>query len=222
MWFLQKVDEMKLSSSKVKYLFLPLVLLAFAALIWSFAELGSGKGSAEFPKSKLAATFPEHGSFQVGLSCAEAVDGLNGLFAYEHVRRQLKSRQPVTDIEYIDCFLEPDEIPIDPEHALQKFTRNAFHSDVLYSYLRKNYGNAFVTNKDTGQPKGITAWQAFPFGAAAVVAFDKTGEQRFLEQYIQYFKQILNFRDVKLGNFDDHHNKLMNSWGSNNLKKMLH
>ncbi len=210
---------MKLRSSKGKYLFPPLALLAFAVLIWSFTELGTDKGSTELPEATLPTAFPERGSFQVGLSCAEAVDGLNGFFAYEHVRRQLKNGQPVADIEYIDCFLEPDEIPIDPELALQEFTRTAFNSNVLYSYLRKNYGNAFVTNKDTGQPQGIAAWNAFPFGAAAVVAFDKTGERRFLELYIQYFEQILNFRDVKLGNFDDHHDKLMNSWGSNNLSR---
>ncbi len=204
-------------SSHIRYLIYLFVLLLLAWLIWSTLGPSSGKKQAESSNTSSATNLPESIAIESGLSCAEAVSPANAFFAYEQVRTELNNEKSVEDIEYIDCFIDLADTPNDPIIALQEFTRSAFNSDVFYSYLKSQFDRSTVKNKETGEPEGIRAWNAYAFGAAALVAFDKTGERLFLELYIEYFEQLFELRDTILGKHDDFHDKKMNSWGSNNI-----
>ncbi len=175
--------------------------------------------SSDGPLTFSADAFPSIGSFETGRTCDEATNSLNAYFTYEQVRKQLDESRPVASIEYINCFWADSDVPDDPLVALEELIGGVFDSNVLYSYLRVAFSRAFVQGEQTDQYHRISAWAAYSFGKTAVEAYDRTGERRFVELYVEYFELLLKLRDVELGYYDDYHGFSMNSWGSNNLKK---
>jgi len=96
-----------------------------------------------------------------------------------------------------------------------KFHSPCFNSNVLYGYLEKKYEEIILQDIELGGARvGGLAWVSFHHSAASVTAYQKTGEKRFIEQYIRFYDKLMERRDSEVGIEDDHHDRTMNSWGS--------
>lgn len=100
--------------------------------------------------------------------------------------------------------------------ALKHFIRTAFQSDVLYGYLAVEFEKNLQKSIESGM---ALHWGTGPLGEAALIAFRRTGEVRYLELYKQFFDRFMMLRDTQLGYHDDYHEMIMDSWGAYNLGK---
>lgn len=153
-----------------------------------------------------------------GLSCDAATDEARAFFAYQAVFEALMQDKPPAQIAYLDCFLPGGSAISSPKEARERFLSEAFDADVMYSYLNHAAAVALTQTINQGELRhGKLAWASGHLGSAALTAWDRTGQVRFVTFYLSYFDKLMALRDSQLGIRDDFHGRVMDAWGSANL-----
>ncbi|MEM9313169.1 MAG: hypothetical protein AAGA95_00965 [Pseudomonadota bacterium] len=133
---------------------------------------------------------------------------------YVKVNDQLAAGDDPEKIAHLDCFFDETDGRTAAE-LFAEFKGDIFNDDVLYGFLEQNFNELFTTSRDAGRNRngGVFAWGSRNLGKTAVVAYKRTGQKRFLQLYVDYFNNIMTLRDEVLGIHDDHHGRIMSSWG---------
>ncbi|MCP4308968.1 MAG: hypothetical protein GY788_29670, partial [bacterium] len=63
------------------------------------------------------------------------------------------------------------------------------------------------------ESSAIFAWRGGYLSEAALVAYERTGQRRFLDLFVDYFQKVLKKRDDVLGRHDEYHQRVVKSWG---------
>jgi hypothetical protein len=139
---------------------------------------------------------------------------------YEEVRQALVSGIAPATIPNAGCFLDGDLGKMDVDQAYRRFMSTSFQSNVLYDFLSDRFRIILEHDVQLGKKRGARlAWAGGYASEAAITAYRRTGETRFLDIFIAYFDGVLARRDDKLGYVDDYHKRVVRSWGSTNLDK---
>ena len=133
------------------------------------------------------------------------------LASYRDVTKALAAGTPPGEVEGIGCFFPESEVPSDSSGAYEALVSSFFHPNVLYDYLERQA--RFVIKRAPRRHSGIFAWAGGYLAEAAVTAYQRTGERRFLDLFVDYFHQVLALRDDKQGRMDAYHRRVMKSWG---------
>jgi hypothetical protein len=143
---------------------------------------------------------------------------------YHHYRvavRALAKGQEPAGIPGLRCFLGEDAVQrLQPPQAYRQLVGNTFDADILYAALRKRFDKTLAQDRRLGLKRDAgLAWPGAYLSEAALVAYRKTGQQRFLDLFVHYFDAVLQRRDDRLGRFDSEHKRVMPAWGSVNIGK---
>lgn len=145
---------------------------------------------------------------------AQEADTLHAVRTYQDYLATYQALHAGQKDQRMSRFVAELDKPTGTETDLERFVRHAFHPDVMRGYLALE----FEENLKAAIKNGIVAhWEAGQLGEAALIAFTRTADQRFLQLYTRYFDRLLTLRDNQLGYHDDYHNKQMNAWGAYNL-----
>lgn len=152
--------------------------------------------------------------------CREPLKPQSSLLNYRRVLRSLQAgRRPATISDY-RCFSDgavPDS-GITPEQGYAQVIRQGFHSQVLYDALDDRFQRILARDQQEGfQRRSVLGWAGAYASEATLIAYERTGEQRFLELFVRYFDAVLERRDDRLNRFDDYHQRVMKAWGSNRI-----
>lgn len=144
------------------------------------------------------------------LSPDEALSESWAYSTYSSVLSALAGKKPVTELPYLKTFL--GDITPDEDHGslLQRLLGEVFLPNVLYGYLDRRFELTLQTSLATGI---VQHWIAGMLGQSALIAYRRTGEQRFMDLYMSFMNRVLLLRDSQLGYFDDYHGKTMDAWG---------
>lgn len=91
------------------------------------------------------------------------------------------------------------------------------NSDVLYSYLRIKL-QQILDRGDLIERKRPYSWKWAFLGNAAVLAYNYTHEERFLDLFVSVYDQLLKYRNSELGLVDEVRGRVIKSWSSNILR----
>lgn len=136
------------------------------------------------------------------------------------VRGLARGRQP-TEIEGLHCFLGVKAIhKLDARQAYRRLVAQTFSPDILYGALAQEFNDNLAQDRQLGLKRDAgLAWPGAYLSEAALVAYRKTGQQRFLDLYVNYFDAVLLRRDDRLGRVDSERKRVMKAWGSVNIGK---
>jgi hypothetical protein len=115
-------------------------------------------------------------------------------------------------------FIDEDLADLRPREAYRKVIRTVFSPDILYEYasggLRRTLGHA---RRHPTTRASYLAWPGAETAEAAIVAFRRTRDVRFIDLFVDYFDQVLRLRDSRLGIRDDRLDRAVPAWGSGTL-----
>jgi hypothetical protein len=152
--------------------------------------------------------------------CKAALTVGSAYHNYEEVRQALVSGISPASIPKASCFIEGNLSKLDAKEAYRRFITNSFQSNVLYDFLSERLQTILENDIRLGQKRQAQlAWSGGYASEAAITAYKRTHETRFLDIFIAYFDGLLARRDDKLGYVDDYHKRVVRSWGSTNLSK---
>lgn len=152
------------------------------------------------------------------LPCAAATDDTRAFFTYHAVITALSTGVAPAAVPHLDCFLTGGSALSDAKAAREAFLSQVFDSNVMYSYLKFAMAKVVIQTIQQGNLRhGQLAWGSGHLGNAALRAYDRTGEVRYVALYLDYFDKLMALRDSQLGLADDFHGKVMDAWGSANL-----
>lgn len=143
-------------------------------------------------------------------------EAIQAYISYCATYKRLLTGEPVSDIVDYPQFVTDAAVTAHDGNMLDRFIRSAFHSDVLYGYLTLEFEKSLKQSIEIGMAQH---WHIGPLGEAALIAFRRTREVRFLELYRRFFDRFMMLRDTQLGYYDHYHEKVMDSWGAYNLGK---
>ena len=152
--------------------------------------------------------------------CADALGGGRADQAWSATLRSLhQGRRPATIPEF-PCFAgrPPNLAELSPQQGYQLLIHQGFSQEVLRDALARGF-NAVIRND---QQLGLKRYQNLAWGGvylseAALLAYQRTGDQRFLELFEAYFDRVLERRDVVLGRRDDFRGAVRQGWGSSKV-----
>ncbi|MCB1358110.1 MAG: hypothetical protein KDK53_17020 [Maritimibacter sp.] len=137
----------------------------------------------------------------------------NAYQSYEKVRQSIAKGANPRRIPELDRFI-PDYNGKTNEELMQILLGTVFDPDVLYDFLDGKFKSLVETTANQGTKRtGQLSWGAGFNGRAAQMAYERTGQTRFIELYIKFFNEMLAFRDDALGLYDHYHDRIMTSWG---------
>ena len=152
--------------------------------------------------------------------CADALGGGRADQTWSATLRSLhQGRRPATIPEF-PCFAgrPPNLAELSPQQGYQLLIHQGFSREVLRDALARGF-NAVIRND---QQLGLKRYQNLAWGGvylseAALLAYQRTGDQRFLELFEAYFDRVLERRDVVLGRRDDFRGAVRQGWGSSKV-----
>lgn len=152
--------------------------------------------------------------------CREALQPRSSLSNYRRVLRSLQAgRRPAAISDY-RCFSD-GAIPaagLTSQQGYAQVIRQGFHSQVLYDALEDRFRTILARDQQEGfKRRSVLGWAGGYASEAALIAYERTGDQRFLELFVRYFDAVLERRDDRLNRFDDYHQRVMKAWGSSRI-----
>ncbi len=133
---------------------------------------------------------------------------------YKKVWRQLKAGAEPASVRDIACFLPGGVDGLDAAGAYRLLITTSFNANVLHDYLSRQAEVVLQTIRDLGRRgSGQLAWNGGYISEAALTAYEKTGDRRFLDLFVSYFDQVLGLRDSERGYGDEYHRRITTSWG---------
>lgn len=152
------------------------------------------------------------------LTCAEATSPENAYAAYLAVGESLTADADPEGIPYLDCFLPGVEAGEPAQAVRARFVGEVFDADVLYGYLERAFEQSLLRAIGEGNLRhGGLAWGSGNLGNIALLAYQRTRQERFIDLYLAYFERVMAMRDSVLDFHDDYHDRVMDAWGSANL-----
>lgn len=137
-----------------------------------------------------------------GEPCEAALAVGSAYLNYEKVRQALASGVSPTNIPNANCFINGDLSNLDADEAYRRFITDSFQSNVLYDFLSKRLFDILEADKRMGQTRRSELARPGGYAAeAAITAYRRTGESRFLDIFVAYFDGILARRDDRLSSF---------------------
>lgn len=166
-------------------------------------------------RTALLALLIGTGSTGIALAdCAEQLAPGHAFDTYTAVAAALRDGERPATVESVDCFLSGDIDGLSPDAAYRELIATSFHANVLYDYLREQERSVFRKMK-ASEGKGWSeplAWRGGYLGEATITAYERTGDTRFLDFFVDYFNKVLTLRDTEQGIWDVYHNRVMESW----------
>lgn len=154
-------------------------------------------------------------------NCSEVLAQTKVLQHYRQALDQLAQHQPPRSVAGLSCFLKPETVQRSSSTAAyQALIEQGVSSDVLYAALQQNLERNLRQDRKLNQKRDAgLAWPGAYLSEAALVAYRRTGETRFLDLFAAYFNSLLERRDDRLGRFDVQHQRVMKAWGSVNIEQ---
>jgi hypothetical protein len=152
--------------------------------------------------------------------CADALGGGRADQSWTATLRSLhQGRRPATIPEF-PCFAgRPANLAeLSPQQGYRLLIQQGFSRAVLRDALARGF-NAVIRND---QQLGLKRYQNLAWGGvylseAALLAYQRTGDEQFLELFEAYFDRVLERRDVVLGRRDDFRGAVRQGWGSSKV-----
>lgn len=166
-----------------------------------------------------------HGSAaqHVSLSCDQSRDADTLYRHYRGAVRGLVRGDSPPQIQGLSCFLGEQAVrQLNAQQAYGRLINEVFDADILYAALRAEFQEVLTQDDRLGLRRDAgLAWPGAYLSEAALVAFRQTGQERFLDLFVDYFDAVLLRRDDRLGRVDGFHQRIMKAWGSVNIGKTL-
>lgn len=181
------------------------------------ALIGDEAADAAFEGSfapHVAYLRPRSPSLSDQSSCADVLAPEAAFYVYEDVLEALTDGTPPADVQFIVCFIDLASVGADADVARTLLLTTSFERSVLLGYLAHRFEVSIERTVEIGYERGgYVAWPGSYIGETALIAFQQTGDQRFLILYKDYFDRLLELSDARLGIVDEYHGRIMNSWG---------
>ncbi len=98
--------------------------------------------------------------------------------------------------------------------------RSESNPDVLFGHLMKEIAKAFDNVSAHPDDNGRYSGWALSFtNQSCLVAYQATGEERFLDLLADVIERSLSYRDDRLGRLDEARGRIMHSWGGTRYTK---
>ncbi|MEN9767423.1 MAG: hypothetical protein RLZZ32_1383 [Cyanobacteriota bacterium] len=154
------------------------------------------------------------------LLCEEAWRPGRSADHYRQVLRRLLAGQRPAAISDYRCFSD-GQIPADSLTAVEGYgqvVRHGLSSQVLFDALKARFALILSRDQQEGMKRrSLLAWSGGYASEAALLAYARTGERRFLQLFVDYFDAVIERRDDRLQRFDDYHRRVMKAWGSSRI-----
>ena len=146
----------------------------------------------------------------------------NPAAAYVNYRSTLERLRQSPKLQQTDpafCLLPPGaRASQDPRKTYEDIITQSFDPDVLYAALSDGFGEIISKDKLLGlKRRAQIAWKGTWLSEASLAAYRRTGQERFLDLFTNYYDQVINRRDDRLNRYDAWHKRVMKAWGSTNL-----
>ena len=164
--------------------------------------------STQQPLALLTAT-ARSSSQQVRRACESWLKRPEATTAYRNALSSLaveKSRP--SSLRNLPCLLSQQRVDFrdTPAEAYANLITSSFHPSILYNMLKQSMESILKKNSETDDHAGLS-WPGAYVCEAALVAYEKTRDVRFLDLFVDYFERILKRRDDKTGKFDVYHQR---------------
>lgn len=153
-------------------------------------------------------------------ACDDVLATGNAYNNYSAVAEKLLSGDDPASIGTLECFLPGALDGLDANAAYQRLIATSFEPNVLYDYLKDEARSVFKKARNQKGDSGALAWRGGYVAEAAMTAYERTGDTRFLDLFVRYFDEVLEFRDSELGITDRYHNRVMASWSEHRRERM--
>jgi hypothetical protein len=190
---------------------------ALAVGIAAVQTTGS-QGAAPIAPAPFETRMFEAAALPADAPCAAVRTPDHAYPAYAAIDAALAAGTAAAEVPHLDCFLPGAEDGA--AGALAAFRTTVFDADVLYGFLDRRFERTLASALRVGQDRESELAKATDrFGTAALIAFHRTGETRFLDLFRAYFDRLMQISDRALGWHDDFHGRVMDGWGASNLVK---
>lgn len=150
--------------------------------------------------------------------CEELTSPSNAYITYKTSIEKLQKGKSFTQSNAACLLPEGSLVSSDPTIARQKILESNFNSDVLYTAIQKKLSSIIDEDKSLGlKRKASLAWAGVYLSEASLIAFEKTGERRFLDLVRDHTNELIKRRDDQLNRTDQLRGRVMKAWGSTNL-----
>jgi len=152
-------------------------------------------------------------------NCDQVLSASSVFRNYEKTLSLLRLSKSVSEAPHALCFVSNiSSVGNNPKLAYRDIVFNYRNPDILYTALKSRLNELLVSDRELGSGRGSKlAWPGGWLSEAALVGYKRTGQQRFLDLFVDYYDNVLERRDDKMLRFDDFHKKVMKAWGSVNL-----
>ena len=140
---------------------------------------------------------------------------------YRQAVQALAQGQSPQQVAHLRCLIgDAAAAQTNPEQAYRQLVGQRFDADILYGLLSNQLSRNLAQDRQVGKQRDAgLAWPGAYLSEAAVVAYQKTGETRFLDLFVSYYDAVLTRRDDRLNRFDTEHQRVMKAWGAVNIEK---
>ncbi len=129
---------------------------------------------------------------------------------YQAVWTKLKSGADPKTVKNIGCFIAVSD-GLDARSAYRRLIETSFNANVFYDYLVQQGPLVFKFARQYNSE--TLAWRGGYLAEAAMTAYQRTKDRRFLDFFVDYFDKVLSLRDSERGITDVYHDRVMASWG---------
>ena len=152
--------------------------------------------------------------------CADALGGGKADQAWSTTLQQLRQGRRPAVLPDCPCFAgRPANLSeLTPDQGYGLMIRQGFRREVLLDGLRRAFHTVIRRDQELGlQRYQNLAWAGVYLSEAALLAYERSGDERFLELFVAYFDRVLERRDQVLQRRDDFRGELRQGWGSSKV-----
>lgn len=152
--------------------------------------------------------------------CADALGGGKADQAWSTTLQQLRQGRRPAVLPEFPCFAgRPANLSdLTPDQGYGLMIRQGFRREVLLDGLRRAFHTVIRRDQELGlQRYQNLAWAGVYLSEAALLAYERSGDERFLELFVAYFDRVLERRDQVLQRRDDFRGELRQGWGSSKV-----
>ena len=152
--------------------------------------------------------------------CADALGGRRADQAWSSTLQKLQLGRRPAGIPEFPCFAgRPANLSdLSAQEGYALMIRQGFRREVLLDGLRRGFDAVIRRDQELGlQRYQNLAWGGVYLSEAALLAYERSGDVRFLELFVAYFDRVLERRDWVLQRRDDLRGEVRQGWGSSKV-----